>query len=938
MAVRYPITLNVSEPNNNIGLLKIRQADEETQTLVVQILEDAIPKSYEGLEVFFCAKLGQTDGLGIIEQKLTTEEMTNPKSGKLEYTFRSQDWQILGRQNAYFSFRKMIDEHKYVQQFSTRDFTYEVTKNIFSDGSKQIISDGSTYVWTIEDLKRLFEEYIASGKTDWENFVDSNKEILESIDPGGTILTQLGDIKTLINNQSVNVALFGAIGDGETDDSQALKKCHDYANENGFKVIYEKGKTYLLSNSIEITVKTDIDFNGATILIDDTKGSQVHAYHLVNDKETVVLSESSLSEMEEINTGKVEALEKYGKSFVYVEDATTKTYIRQGTNADDGIPQAEGFIVSDQGEIVGELITNYDQVTYSEIRSFNQKRITIENGIFISTGFVTGEDLNQSYKRDIFIERNQVTLKNCVHKIDSDSTNRLASQGFFYHYRCADQIVEDVIVQPRIYTVVDGTPRGTYEFGNYDVVNIDYIRCDGYSINPELWGCFGGNRMKNAKFSSCRLNRIDSHIGSQDVVISDSYIGDKGLTLIGSGTLIVENTVISSFTILNFRSDYGASWNGDIVVRNCILDTQKYNNQEGKFSLAVITAVVNHNYGYDLHFGDKSIIFENINVLEKEDRQDKFVVINYRLSESPSESSGVIPHTIADQITIKNVNRQHGRAVKIFSPTGFEYVCAKKPATFTLIDTLYSGNFNIVPNVLINVSDTLLWKKYDTCSTTISSGSFFDGNFKGAKGTENIIIDNTYGNGMIPHFVVRDCTEMNATVEGYACLVTVENTTISGMYCVGEGSRSLCKFTNCNFVPRPKSSNPGKIIRSSEHAFFFTNCIFKEPYIFEDGIDKVVKNDIKTIYDTLFGSAVTTPAKYLIPAGAFVNCKISDAFDVSTIYDKVRFTNLFGGYARYVAHLTKGTKENRPEKANMGDIFYDETDKKIVFWNGSDWQ
>ena len=36
------------------------------------------------------------------------------------------------------------------------------------------------------------------------------------------------------------------------------------------------------------------------------------------------MSESSLSEMEEINTGKVEALEKYGKSFVYVEDATTK--------------------------------------------------------------------------------------------------------------------------------------------------------------------------------------------------------------------------------------------------------------------------------------------------------------------------------------------------------------------------------------------------------------------------------------------------------------------------------------------------------------------------------------------------------------------------------------------------------------------------------------
>lgn len=191
LAVRYPITLNVSEPNNNIGLLKIRQADEETQTLVVQILEDAVPKSYEGLQVFFCARIGQTAGLGIIEQKLYPKEMTGPKNGKLEYTMRAEDWQILGRQFAYFSFRKMVDDHTFVQQFTTRDFIYEVTKNVFSDGSKQIIRDGSTYVWTIEDLIRLFNEYIASGKSDWEEFVEQNKEIIESVDPGGVVLTEL---------------------------------------------------------------------------------------------------------------------------------------------------------------------------------------------------------------------------------------------------------------------------------------------------------------------------------------------------------------------------------------------------------------------------------------------------------------------------------------------------------------------------------------------------------------------------------------------------------------------------------------------------------------------------------------------------------------------------------------------------------------------------
>lgn len=202
MAVRYPITLNVSEPNNNIGLLKIRQADEETQTLVVQILEDAVPKSYEGLQVFFCARIGQTAGLGIIEQKLHESEMTDPKNGKLEYTFRAEDWQVLGRQNGYFSFRKMEDDHTYIQQFSTRDFTFEVTKSVYSDGIKEVTKDGSTYVWTFEDLLRLFKEFIASGKSDWEEFVEQNKEIIESVDPGGKLLKEVIEARKPENEDS----------------------------------------------------------------------------------------------------------------------------------------------------------------------------------------------------------------------------------------------------------------------------------------------------------------------------------------------------------------------------------------------------------------------------------------------------------------------------------------------------------------------------------------------------------------------------------------------------------------------------------------------------------------------------------------------------------------------------------------------------------------
>lgn len=191
MAVNYDIVLSTTEPNNNIGLLKIRQFDEETQKLNVTITENGVLKKYEGLQAFFCAKIGQTNGLGIIEQKLTESEMTKPDEGKLEYTMRPEDWQKTGQQIGYFSFRKMKNDHEFVEQFSTRDFNFTITKGIFSDGITEVKKDGSTYVWTIEDLLRLFNEYIELGKTDWEEFVEQNKEVLESVDPGGTIIAEL---------------------------------------------------------------------------------------------------------------------------------------------------------------------------------------------------------------------------------------------------------------------------------------------------------------------------------------------------------------------------------------------------------------------------------------------------------------------------------------------------------------------------------------------------------------------------------------------------------------------------------------------------------------------------------------------------------------------------------------------------------------------------
>lgn len=256
MAINYPITLSTTEPNNDVGLIKIRQADEQTQTLIVQITENGVPRSYEGLQPFFCAKLGQSAGLGIIEQKLNASELISPRTGQLEYTMRKEDWQTLGRQVGYFSFRKMKDDYEFIEQFSTKDFYFNVTRNVFSDGVTEVKKDGSTYVWTFEDLLRALKEFMDSGRTDFDVWYNEIKAQLSADAAGNLMLLyqslrdktgQDSDFREFESDKSfmrrvfnefrergINAKTLGAVGDGITDDWEIIQNA---LNEHKYVIL-----------------------------------------------------------------------------------------------------------------------------------------------------------------------------------------------------------------------------------------------------------------------------------------------------------------------------------------------------------------------------------------------------------------------------------------------------------------------------------------------------------------------------------------------------------------------------------------------------------------------------------------------------------------------------------------------------------------------------
>lgn len=756
-----------------------------------------------------------------------------------------------------------------------------------------------------------------------------------------TTMKERGDFwDNELQNRAINVSWFGAIGDGKTDDSDALIKAHDYANKHRYDVIYEKNRVYYISNSKEITIKTNVDFNHSKILIDDTVGSQAHLFHVINDAEPIQIDSDTVGPVASSITN--DAFAGYGNAYVYVEDNTQMIYKRAGDNADRGYAKGEGFIVNNDGTIISPLMFDYDKVSFAELRKFNSSEITLKNGQFISTGFVTGKNLNASYKRDIFIERNGVNIINCSHSLVDDKAGKLASQGFFFHYRCASELMQNITVQPRHFTTVENVPRGTYEIGNYDVVEISYKQVNGFSLSSSLWGCFGGFRMKDVIFENVKLNRIDSHLPSQNVYIRHSAIGDKGIRLTGFGDLEISNTTIYSFTALSLREDYGATWDGNIVIKDSKLDTRQYNNQEATFSIINVAGQVDHDYGFPLYLGKDSIRIDNFSFLENPSRPDKCVVFQIALTDNAT-GDPISPHYMATTVDINNVTRQYGWAPKIFGiNAGFEYLIGQSESQFKFLDeSRYTGNINIISNVDINISNTLLWQHHKKASPFIASGSFFNNQFSGALAIENTIVNNNYGYGMIPNFHVMNCKEVNATTEGYACILTIENTTIAGMYCIGEGARTLLRVNNCNFVPRPNNPEKDEILRCAIGSSFFVNCIFKSGYSYEDATNTDSKNTAQqniVAYEMLFSGVSSFPTTWFQPQGTFTNCTFAPDFDTSKIFNAAKFSNIFPGQKGYFATIVKGTTAERPAKATIGTFYFDTDQNKLVYWNGSSWQ
>ena len=395
---------------------------------------------------------------------------------------------------------------------------------------------------------------------------------------------------------------FGAVGDGKTDDFAAIVATHAYANENGMKVFANETATYYISGKSKTArIMTDTDWSTARFIIDDTDVENRNSwiFHVAPSQESYPITGQTASSlaMDAANIGTTLA----GKSLVVLTDSNVKRYIRKGANQNSGSSQSDVILVDADGNIDAStpLIWDFNAITGATVYPVDTETLTIKGGRFTTLANAAPSEYTY-YTRGIQVRRSNTVIDGLYHDIENEGKTGAPYSAFVSLSCCANVTVKNsTFTGHKKYATIGsaGTSvqMGTYDIGAATAVNAKFINCNQTNdiTDGDYWGIAGTNYCKNLVYDGCAFSRFDAHQGVLNATVKNSVLGHHGIKIIGSGTALIENTTVMAQDFVDLREDYGSTWNGDLIIRNC------------KFyptgvSLHIINAnnTENHDFGY----------------------------------------------------------------------------------------------------------------------------------------------------------------------------------------------------------------------------------------------------------------------------------------------------------------------------------------------------
>lgn len=406
----------------------------------------------------------------------------------------------------------------------------------------------------------------------------------------------------------VTYEAFGAVGDGKADDFEAILKTHEYANENGLSVFANETATYYIGGANKTAIiKTDVSWSTARFIIDDTQVENRSAWVF-----NIAPSNAAASITDKVSPLKSDAVNigttLDGTSLVVLTDSNVKRYIRKGANQNSGSNQSDVILVDKDGNIAPEtpLIWDFNAVTSATAYPVDTKTLTVKGGRFTTVANNAPSEYNY-YSRGIVIKRSNTVVDGLYHDIVNEGKTGSPYSAFVSLSCCANVTVKNcTFTGHKKYSTIGsaGTSvtMGTYDIGGATSVNAKFINCKQTNdiTDGDYWGIAGTNYCKNLVYDGCAFSRFDAHQGVLNATVINSVLGHHGIKLIGSGTALIENTTVLSDSFIDLRSDYGSTWNGELVIRNC-----KFYPTGVASHIIKAENTEDHNFGYTCYLPEK---------------------------------------------------------------------------------------------------------------------------------------------------------------------------------------------------------------------------------------------------------------------------------------------------------------------------------------------
>lgn len=471
-----------------------------------------------------------------------------------------------------------------------------------------------------------------------------------------------------LSGKTIFYSEYGAVGDGKTDDLEAIVKAHAAANEAGRKVRADVGATYYIGGANRTAqIQTDTDWGDARFVIDDTQveNRNAHVFYVSSKLPATPLVDIKTLKK---NQKKLDLTLPY-PSFIVVADKSTKRYIRYGPNQNDGATQTDVFVVDKKGRVdmKAPIIWDFNQISSMTAYPIDTETLTINGGHFMTIAN-QAESRYTYYSRGIHIARSNVVVNGVQHAITGEVEHGAPYGGFLTISNCSEVTVQNCQLSGHKMYVTIGSANRPVPMGSYDIsvnrsTNVTFRNCKQFNDihDSNLWGIFGSNYSKNITFDAVEFSRFDAHQGVANATIKNSTLGHQGINIIGCGRFLIENTKVCGRNFINLREDYGSTWEGDVIIRNC-----EYVPRNGAPSDAVLingSYSGQHDFGYTCYMPQKitidGLIINDLHPVDHYQGPKIFAVFNKDYtSESYREK---YPYVLTREVEIRNLTIQSGK-------------------------------------------------------------------------------------------------------------------------------------------------------------------------------------------------------------------------------------------------------------------------------------